>query len=116
MNIRTQVLVGLVAGALLIVPTAYLDALFFPIVLAGPPIAGAVAASRGIALAPVLALWVGFGLTMLVFDWVVNQEDQVFHIVLTAIMSLLAVAGHAAVRALLRRRERTPAGDAVAGK
>jgi hypothetical protein len=104
MNIRIQVLLGFVAGVLLLVPTAYVDALFFPVVLAGPPIVGAVAASIGLSRAPVVALWVGYGLTMLVFDWVVNQEDQVFHLVLTVVMALLALAGYAVVHAMDRLR------------
>jgi len=109
MNIRIQVLLGFVAGVLLLVPTAYVDALFFPVVLAGPPIVGAVAASIGLSRAPVVAFWVGYGLTMLVFDWVVNQEDQVFHLVLTVAMALLALAGYAVVHAMDRlRAAKTP--------
>ena len=104
MNVRIQVLLALVAGALLLVPTAFLDSLFFPIVLAGPAITGAVAASVGLSRAPLVAFWVGFGLSMLVFDWVVNQEDRIFHLVLTVVMSLLALAGYAVVRLLGRSR------------
>jgi len=115
-NVRIQVLLGLVAGVLLLVPTAYIDELFFPIVLAGPPIVGAVAASIGISRAPVIALWVAFGLTMLVFDWVVNQEDRVFHVVLTVMMTLLAMAGYGVVRLLGRWRSQTPSTESVVGR
>ena len=115
-NVRIQVLLGLVAGVLLLVPTAYIDELFFPIVLAGPPIVGAVAASIGISRAPVIALWVAFGLTMLVFDWVVNQEDRVFHVVLTVVMTLLAMAGYGVVRLLGRWRSQTPSTEGVVGR
>ena len=41
---------------------------------------------------------------MLVFDWVVNQEDQVFHLVLTVVMALLALAGYGVVQAMDRLR------------
>ena len=104
MNIRTQVLLAVAAGTLLLVPTAFVDSLFFPVVLAGPPIAGALAASIGLSRAPLVAFWVGFGLGMLVFDWVVNQEDQVFHLVVTVVMTLLALAGYGVVRAMGRAR------------
>jgi hypothetical protein len=54
-------------------------------------------------------MWVSAGLGMLVSDWLINHEDRVFHVVLTVVMSLLALAGHAVVSVLQRRRERTPA-------
>ncbi len=60
--------------------------------LAGPIVAGAVAASRGIRLAPVAVAWVAVGITMFVEDWVVNNEDRVFHAVLTVVMVGLAAA------------------------
>ena len=109
MNIRIQVLLGLVAGGLLIVPTALLDSLFFPVALAGPLITGAVAASMGLSRAPLVAFWVGYGVTMLVSDWVINQEDRIFHLVLTVVMALLALAGYGVVRLMGRSRTESPA-------
>ena len=115
-NVRIQVLLGLAAGVLLLVPTHYFDELFFTICLAGPPITGAIAASLGISRGPVAALWVGFGLSMLILDWVVNQEDRVFHVVLTVVMTLLAMAGYGVVRLLGRWRSQTPSAEGVVGR
>jgi hypothetical protein len=109
MNIRIQVVLGLVVGGLLIVPTALLDSLFFPIVLAGPLITGAVAASVGLSRLPLGAFWVGYGVTMLVADWVINQEDRIFHLVLTVVMELLALAGYGVVRLMGRSRAESQA-------
>ena len=115
-NVRNQVLLGLVAGVLLLVPTYYLDELFFFIVLAGPPIVGAIAASMGVRWAPVVAMWVSFGLSMLVLDWVKNQEDRIFHVVLTIVMALLAMVGYGVVRLLGRSRAQTPSTADPAGR
>ena len=112
MNTRTQVVIAVVVGQLVGL-LGYVDVLFIPLVLAGPPIVGGVAASRGLRLPPVVALWVGAGLNMTLVDWLFLREDVRFHLALTVVMTLLAVAGHAAVRAVARRR-RVPAGPGEA--
>jgi hypothetical protein len=90
---------GLVIGLL-----AWIDPLFLPLVLAGPPISGAVAAVRGIALRWVALAWAAGGISMLVGDWILNSEDRAFHGVLTLIMVALASAGWWVAARLARRR------------
>jgi hypothetical protein len=91
------VLAGLAIGAI-----AWIDPIFIPLVLAGPVVTGAVAASRGAAFRWVALAWAIGGVSMLVSDWAVNDEDQVFHAVLTLIMVGLARGGFGAT-AWLRR-------------
>jgi hypothetical protein len=50
----------------------------------------------------VALLWLVAGLGALVSDYVVNQEDVVFHLVLTAVMIGLAAGACVAVRAIRR--------------
>jgi len=106
MDIRRQFALAVALGLLVVLPLAWVDLLFIPLVLAGPPASGAYAASRGYARGPLVALWISAGMGMLVSDWLINHDDRVFHLVLTLIMSLLALAGHGVVRVLARRRER----------
>ncbi len=91
-----------VAAGFVISGLAWIDPLFIPLVLAGPPITGAVAATRGVGWRPVAVCWTVAGIGMLVSDVLVNQEDAVFHAVLTVVMVLLACAGWGVVR-LVRR-------------
>ena len=97
------VLAGLAIGAL-----AWIDPLFIPLVLAGPLVTGALGASRGIAFRWVALAWAIGGVSMLVSDWVLNNEDRLFHAVLTLVMVLLAGVGFA-IASRLVRRERRPA-------
>jgi hypothetical protein len=71
----------------------WIDPIFIPLVLAGPLAVGAFAAVRGLALRPVVVVWVVAGLTMLVSDWVVNHEDVAFHAIVTVLMAALASVG-----------------------
>jgi hypothetical protein len=107
MNFRTQIIVAAVLGQVL-GPLGYVEPLFIPLILAGPPVVGAVAATRGIRLAPVAVLWVSAGLNMAWMDWVIAREDVVFHLALAVVMALLAAAGYGVVRLFSRRS--TPAG------
>jgi hypothetical protein len=93
-----------VGGAAVVTAVAWLDAAFLPLVLLGPLVSGAVAAWRGGRRPAVAACWFLAGLGMLVTDWVVNNEDQVFHLVLGVVMAGLAWAAHAAVSLVLARR------------
>lgn len=76
----------------------WIDPLFIPLVLLGPPITGAIAASRGVRYRWIALLWASAGLNMIWTDWVVNEEDQLFHLVLTVAMPLLAGIGWGAIR------------------
>ena len=86
MNTRTQLIAAIVLGQAVGL-LGYVDLLFFPLVLAGPLVVGGVAAARGLGLLPVVVLWVSAGLNMTVLDWVLLNEDVVFHLVLTVVMS-----------------------------
>ena len=91
---------SLIAAALLgqlVGQLAWIDALFIPLVVVGPLLTGAVAASRRIRAAWPAVLWASAGLAMLWTDWVVNHEDQVFHLVVAVVTALLALAGWGAV-------------------
>lgn len=97
-SLALSVVAGLAIGAL-----AWIDPIFIPLVLAGPPISGAVAAGRGIAFRWVALAWALAGTSMLLSDWILNNEDQVFHLAITAIMIILAAIGWGTVRAIRRR-------------
>ena len=108
MNIRHQVVIAVVLGQAVGL-LGYVEPLFIPLVLAGPLVVGGIAAARGLALLPVVVLWVSAGLNMTVMDWVLLREDVVFHLALTVVMSLLALAGFGVVRGLTRWRSRSSA-------
>jgi hypothetical protein len=91
------VVTGLVVSALF-----WIDPLFIPLALLGPIVTGAVAGWTGRGLRGVALLWLVAGLGAVVSDYVVNQEDVVFHLVLTAVMIGLAAGAWAAVRAIRR--------------
>ena len=82
----------------------WVDPLFVPLVLVGPPAVGAVAASRGVRAAWPALLWFSAGINMLWTDWLVNHEDVAFHAGLSVAMAGLALAGWAIVRLATRRR------------
>lgn len=85
----------------------WIDVLFVPLVLLGPIVTGVVAGPRG-AARPAAAAWFAAGLLTLVIDWVVNNEDQIFHLAMaawTAGVTLGVGAAVASIRArTLRRR------------
>lgn len=93
-------LIGQLVGLL-----GWIDALFFPLALAGPLVTGAVGAAKRLSLAWVACLWCSAGVAMLWTDWLVHREDVVFHLALSLFMPLLAALGHAAVT-LARRSGR----------
>lgn len=99
-QIAWAVVVGIAIGQL-----GWIDPLFIPLVVAGPIITGAVAATRRIPLGAVVACWGAAGLTMLVEDWIVNHEDVAFHAVLTVVMGTLAAASWTTTAWVGRRRE-----------
>lgn len=83
---------------------------FIAIVLLGPPLTGLVAALRRRDVRLVAAAWGLSGLFWLVYDWIVNDEDQFFHLVLTVLMAALTFLGAASARLgrALRKRARRP--------
>ena len=105
-SLVTAAVLGQLVGLL-----GWIDPLFIPLVVVGPLVTGAVAATRGLRAAWPAVLWLSAGLNMLWTDWVVNQEDQLFHLGVAGFTALLALAGWGVV-ALATRSRRRPAGAA----
>ena len=82
----------------------WIDPLFIPLILVGPLVTGAVAASRGLRAAWPAVLWFSAGVNMIWTDWAVNQEDVAFHVIVTVVATLLALAGWGVVRLATRGR------------
>jgi hypothetical protein len=97
-----------VLGGLLVSALFWVDPLFIPLALLGPIVSGVVLAARGVGSRPVAVLWIVAGLGAVVSDFVVEQEDVLFHLVLTVVMVALAAGSWRLVRALRRRREPAP--------
>lgn len=87
----------------LVAQLGWIDPLFIPLVLAGPPLSGAILASRRVGYTWVAVLWASTGLGMLWSDWIVNHEDVLFHLALALVMPLLAGIGWGVVRVSQRR-------------
>ena len=83
-----------VGGALVVSSLAWVDAVFLPLVLLGPPLAGVVVGLRHGARLPLAATWLLAGLVMLASDWVANDEDRAFHLALAFVMAGLASGAH----------------------
>ena len=94
---------GAIVGAL-----AWIDPLFLPLVLLGPIIHGALEGLRGTPWRWVVGVWVLGGLVMVVSDFVVNQEDVLFHLVITVVMAALAAGNWFGAAAMARRRATSP--------
>src|SRR5262245_58612878 len=89
------IVAGLIVSALF-----WIDPLFIPLALLGPIGSGVFAAWRARELRLVALMWLVAGLGAVVSDYVVNQSDVVFHLVLTVVMIGLAAGAWAAARAL----------------
>jgi hypothetical protein len=96
---RAAALVAVAAG-LVVTALFWIDALFVPLALLGPPLSGAVAGWRRLPLPPICVAWLVAGLGAAISDEVVNHEDLAFHLVLTVVMVGLAAGAWAVVRAL----------------
>lgn len=95
-----------VVGGAIIGALAWVDLFFIPLVLLGPLAWGGVEGWRGRPWRWVLGVWAFAGVTMVVSDAIINQEDVVFHVVLTVVMTLLAGAAWLGSNVLARRRGR----------
>jgi hypothetical protein len=91
------------AAAAIVAALSWIDPLFLPLVLLGPPLSGGTTGWFGAPLRWIAATWALAGLLMAVSDLVVNREDVVFHIALAAIMAALASAAWYAGRFAGRR-------------
>ena len=103
-----------VAGALIINALVFSplgDEWFFAIALLGPLATGLAAAARRHNWHLVAAAWALSGTFWLVIDWIVNNEDQIFHIVLAVLMVALTALGAGIGRVLLAltRKAKGPA-------
>jgi hypothetical protein len=99
-NLRfTAIALGAVISALF-----WIDALFIPLALLGPLVVGAVAGARGLPWQWPAVTFAVAGLGAVVSDWVINQSDVGFHLVLTVVMTALALGGWTASRAIVSRR------------
>ena len=76
----------------------WIDPLFFPLVVLGPVITGAVCAARRLSYPWIAVLWCSAGVNMAWSDWVVNHEDVPFHLALAVLMPVLAGIGFGVVR------------------
>jgi hypothetical protein len=106
-NLMHRFTTSLVAAALLgqlVGLLGWVDPLFIPLALLGPVVSGAVAAAYRLSFAWIAVLWCSAGLNMTWTDWVVNHEDVVFHLVLSALMPALAGVGFGVVRLAVRTR------------
>jgi ABC-type phosphate transport system permease subunit len=92
-------------AAVVISALFWIDALFVPLVLLGPIVTGIVAARRGIVGEAAVA-WFVAGLLALASDWAINNEDQLFHLVMafwTAGVTLAVAALHSRADAFRHR-------------
>lgn len=101
-SLVAAVVVGQLVGLL-----GWIDPLFIPLVLLGPVITGSIAAARQTAYTWVALIWCSAGINMMWMDWVINQDDVLFHIALSVLMPLLAGLGFGATK--LASRSRTSA-------
>lgn len=97
----------IVVSAVVLGGLFWVDPLFIPLALLGPIVTGAIAGPRGASRSAATA-WLGAGLVALVSDWIINNEDQLFHLGLalwTAGVTLAVGAAAAYVHGrTLRRR------------
>ena len=103
-----------VAGALIINALVFSplgDEWFFAIALLGPLATGLVAGARRQNWHLVAAAWALSATCWLVGDWIVNNEDQIFHIGLAVVMVALTAlgAGIGRVALALTRKAKGPA-------
>jgi hypothetical protein len=97
----TIVVLGAVTvTAVCLLPLA--DQAYFGIVLLGPLLTGLATAAAGAPVRLAVAVWLLCGLCWLALDWILNGEDRLFHLVLTALMAGLVLLGARAGRLVSR--------------
>jgi hypothetical protein len=107
-----QVVLGTaVISGLLFSPAG--DQGFFAIVVLGPLASGLIAPALGRDWRPAAAAWALAGAFMFAYDWVANDEDKAFHVLLTAVMVALVWGGATIARARWRRASAGPGGRRV---
>jgi hypothetical protein len=84
------------------------DQAFFAIALLGPLATGLIATALRRDWRPAAAAWALVGVVMLAYDWILNDEDKAFHVLLTVVMVVLVWGGATLARAG-RRLRRLPA-------
>ena len=85
------VLGALIINAMVFSPLG--DEWFFAIALLGPLLSGFVVGVRSEGWRLVAASWALSGLFWFVLDWIVHNEDQIFHLVLALLMVALTALG-----------------------
>ena len=103
-GVTGQTVAWVVGGALVVSTLAWIDLIFIPLVLLGPVVSGAIVGRRGGGRLPLAAAWFLSGIGMLVSDWVLNHEDQAFHLALAFVMAGLASGAHWVATRVARRR------------
>lgn len=103
-RITSSLLAAAVIGHVVVGGLGWVDPLHFPLILLGPIVTGAIAAARGIDFTWIAVFWFSGGIALLWTDWVVNNEDQVFHLAVAVVMTFLAGIAYAAVRRAMRVR------------
>lgn len=81
----------------------WIDPLFIPLALLGPIVTGAVAGRRG-TIGPAALVWFAAGVLGLASDWIVNQEDVGFHLVLAVWTAAVTLAVGSLTQFVARRR------------
>jgi Sec-independent protein secretion pathway component TatC len=100
-----QALFVVLGAALFALNFGPIDAVLFPIVIAGPLITGLVMELRGWPWKLGAAAWAMMGVISLVYDWILYNEDQAFHVALTIWMASVVALGVMVVRLTRRRRQ-----------
>ena len=103
-----HLLIAVAIGQALLL-AAVIDPLFFPMIVLGPIITGAIAAARNVPYLWIAIVWMSLGLATLWYGILVQRdhEDIGFHVAITVIMPLLAGVGYGAVRLATRVRRPT---------
>lgn len=96
-RLTSRLIYAVLIGQLL-AQLGWIDPLFIPLVLVGPPVSGAILGANRVSYTWVAVVWASTGLGMLWADWIVNNEDVLFHLALALVMPLLAGIGWGVVR------------------
>jgi hypothetical protein len=86
---------------------------FIAIVLVGPIVTGIVVGMRHGDTRLAAATWAVSGLCWLVLDWVINQEDVIFHAASAVVMAGLVMLGAGIVHGARRIGSSLPSGPAA---